>query len=140
MSIEFLRNKPANAIKLICAVNFKAALIFLLLFSVVSVFDQPLYFDDYQDLYGPMIGNLRLMLIYLAVTDLAIYGYCHFSNNYQAVFIMGVFLLSLILGVEAYGLLNQVPIDDNYAWFFLYLGASHLSYAHWKVEPTTSNT
>lgn len=139
MNIQILRGKPLSALRLICAVNFKASLTFLLLVSVISVLDQPIFFDDYSDLYGPMIGNLRLMLLYLAISDFAVYGYCRFSGNYQAILLLGVFFLTLILAVEFYGVLNQVPIDENYAWFFLYLGLSHLGYGRFTIDTIDSN-
>jgi hypothetical protein len=42
--------------------------------------------------------------------------------------VMGLFLLLLIISIEFYGVINEVAVDENYRWFFLYLGLSHLAY------------
>lgn len=116
-------------IKLLLTVNFSASVIFLFLVSAVSLFGQPVLFEDGSDLYGPMASNLRLMLLYLCLTELAVCSFCRFSDQYQGVLLMGLFLLLLAVSVDFYGEINDVPIDENYARFFIYLGVSHVAYA-----------
>ncbi|WP_347989441.1 hypothetical protein [Methylomonas sp. AM2-LC] len=121
-------SKNFDVLKLICSINFNASLIILAVVSVISAMGSTLIFDDQTDLYGPMSGNLRLMLFYLCLTEVAVYSYCRFSGDYKGLLVLGVFLLLLTLSLEFYGSINQVPIDENYQWFFLYMGLSHLSY------------
>lgn len=123
-----VNNKGFNVLKLILAINFNAAVIFLLIVGVISAMGSTLFFDDQSELYGPMASNLRLMLIYLCLTELAVYSFCRFEGNYQGLLILGAFLLILMVSIEFYGAINQVAIDDNYPWFFLYLSLSHIGY------------
>lgn len=128
MNNSGVNNKGFNVLKLILAVNFNAAVIFSLIVGVLSAMGSTLFFEDQSQLYGPMASNLRLMLIYLCLTELAVYSFCRFGDNYQGLLILGAFLLILVVSIEFYGAINQIPIDDNYPWFFLYLGLSHIGY------------
>lgn len=128
MNTSIVSNKSINFLRLVLAVNFNAAVIFLLIVSVLTAMGNTLFFEDYGDLYGPMDNNLRLMLIYLCVTEIGVYSFCRYSNNNQGIFLMGLFLLLLIVSIEFYGVINEVAVDENYAWFFLYLGLSHLCF------------
>lgn len=128
MNNSIVSDKSVSFLRLILAVNFNAAVIFMLIVSVLTAMGNPLFFDDYGDLYGPMDNNLRLMLIYLCITELGVYSFCRYSDNYRAMMVMGLFLLLLIISIEFYGVINEVAVDENYRWFFLYLGLSHLAY------------
>lgn len=119
-------SKSLAVLKILLQVNFNASVIFLLIVSVFSLAGSDFFFADQRDLYGPLAGNLRLMLIYLCLTEIAVYSYCHFSHNNQGIVILGIFLLLLIASLQFYGYVNQIPIDTNYHFFFLYLGLSHI--------------
>jgi hypothetical protein len=126
MNNRVVTDKSLNILKLLSAVNFNAAVIFLLIVSVISALGSTLFFEDQSELYGPLASNLRLMLVYLCLTELSVYSFCRFRDNYQGILILGMFLLLLMVSIEFYGVINQVPIDDNYRWLFLYLGLSHI--------------
>lgn len=128
MSNGIVINKNLHFLKLLLSINFSAALIFLVLVSLISMLGNPLFFEDQNELYGPMAGNLRLMLIYLCLTELAVCSFCRFSDNFRGVVVLGLFLLLLAVAIEFYGEINQVEVDENYRWFFLYLGLSHIAY------------
>lgn len=126
-SIPFTKLQPI--VQLVLAVNFTAALIFMVLVSFMTFLGHSVLFEDHSDLYGPMDSNLRLMMLYLCLTEIAVCSFCHFSKQYQGVLLMGCFLLVLAVSVDFYGEINQVPIDEHYRWFFAYLGLSHVAYA-----------
>lgn len=128
MNNNIATGKSLNFLKLLLAVNFNAAVIFLLIASLLSALGSTLFFDDQSDLYGPLASNLQLMLVYLSLTELSVYSFCHFNNNFQNLMLLGMFLLLLAVSIEIYSTLNQIPIDENYRWFFLYLGLSHIGY------------
>lgn len=128
MNDNVMTGKSLGLLRTLCAVNFNAAVVFLFVVSVMSAMGSTFFFEDESELYGPMMGNLRLMLFYLCLTEVAVYSYCRYKDDYKAILVLGLFLLVLIVSVEFYGLINDVPVDDNYGWFFLYLGLSHLLY------------
>ena len=128
MKANVTNEKSLNFLKMLCAVNFNASVIFLLIVSAVSALGSTLFFEDQSDLYGPMASNLRLMLVYLCLTELSVCSFCRFKGENRGILMMGVFLLLLLVSIEFYGTINQVPVDEGYRWFFLYLGLSHIGY------------
>lgn len=129
MNTSAISNKGINIVKLILAVNFNAAVIFLFIVGILTAMGSNLFFEDRSELYGPMSNNLRLMLVYLCIVEVAVYSYCHFERNYQALLVLGIFLLLLVVSIEFYGAINEVPVDENYRWFFMYLGLSHMGFS-----------
>lgn len=128
MNNSIVTGKSINVLKLLLAVNFNASVIFLLIATVISALGGTLFFEDQSELYGPLASNLRLMLVYLSLTELSVYSFCRFNNSYQNLTLLGMFLLLLAVSIEIYSAINQIPVDENYRWFFLYLGLSHIGY------------
>lgn len=65
MITKFLSHKMLQWLSMLSAINFNVAVIFLLVVSFISAAGSSMFFDNNSDLYGPLAGNLRLMLIYL---------------------------------------------------------------------------
>lgn len=128
MNPRSLSNTSLNLFQLLLQVNFNASVLFVLIASVFSMAGSELFFQNSNDLYGPLANNLRLVLLYLCLVQLAVYGFHQVSNNYVAVVCLGLFLLVLILSLEFYCTINQIEIDPNYQQVFLYSGLSHLLY------------
>ena len=128
MNATVIVNKSLSLLKLLFQINFNASVIFLLIVSVISMMGSDFFFSDNSDLYGPLAHNLRFVLFYLCMIELGVYSYCRFVDNYQAIAVLGVFILLLITSLEVYSVINQVPVDENYARFFWYSGLSHLGF------------
>ncbi|WP_305906879.1 hypothetical protein Q9L42_018685 [Methylomarinum sp. Ch1-1] len=128
MNTQVSMHKSLSILKVVLQVNFQASVIFLLIASIMSIGGSQFFFAQLSEIYGPLAGNLRLMLAYLCLAEIAIYSYCHFSKNYKGIALLGVFLLLLIASLQFYGYVNEIPIDNNYNWFFLYIGLSHILY------------
>ncbi len=137
LSIQPSMSKSLTVVKILVQVNFNAAVIFLLIVSVFSIAGSEFFFSDLADLYGPLAGNLRMMLAYLCLTEVAVYSYCRYSHNNQGLVVLGIFLLFLILSLQFYGYINQIPIDKNYYGFFLYLGLSHILFGAFSSPDKT---
>jgi len=125
---KFLNQKTLPLLSLMSAINFNGAVIFLLVVSLFSAAGSSLFFDNNSELYGPLAGNLRLMLIYLTLSQFAGYCFCSYSQNYRPLLPIGLFWLLLMGSIEFYGMVNQIPIDEDYGRLFLYLGLSNLFY------------
>jgi hypothetical protein len=128
MNSVAIASKSLSLLKLLLQVNFNASVIFLLIVSVISMTGSDYFFTDNSDLYGPLANNLRFVLFYLCMIEIGVYSFCRFVDNYQGIALLGVFILLLIASLEVYSVINQVPVDDNYARLFLYSGLSHLGF------------
>lgn len=128
MNTRSLSRTSLNILHIFLQVNFNASVILILLASVLSLTGSEFFFENTSDLYGPLANNLRLVLIYLCLVQIAVYGFYQMSSNYAAIVALGAFLLILILSLEYYSSVNQVEIDENYQQVFLYAGLSHLLY------------
>ncbi|MCX7100426.1 MAG: hypothetical protein NTX38_02755 [Methylobacter sp.] len=120
MNNKTSETKMLPLFKILPAINFNFAVIFLLIVSVTSATGSTAFFDNNADLYGALASNLRLMLI--------VYCFCSYSQNYRLLIPVGMFWLMLMGSIEFYGMVNQIAIDEDYRWFFLYLGISNLAY------------
>lgn len=136
MIAKFLNQKTLQLLSMLSAVNFNAAIIFLLIVSLISAAGSVVIFDNNSELYGPLAGNLRLMLVYLTLSQFAAYCFCSYTQNYRPLMPVGLFWLLLMGSIEFYGMVNQIPIDEDYGRLFLYLGLSNLVYGGVMVIKT----
>jgi len=126
--------------KILLETNFYISVLILLTGCLLSVSDSYSFFEFNEDLYGALDNNLRIIMIYLAMTELAILIYCYFRDNFQIMIPVGFFLLMMIISMRLYGEINDIAIDDNFSPFFLYTGLSHLLYgAMLRIERKMSN-
>lgn len=128
MQTKTLAGKTLDLVELLLQVNFNAAVLLVLISSALSIFGGASYFEDHSDLYGPLANNLRLMMFYLSLVQIAVYSFYFYGNSPAAVAGLGVFLLLLTTSLEFYAAINQIEIDEKYAELFLYAGASQLVY------------
>jgi hypothetical protein len=118
--------KGQQILKFLLEANFILSVIALLAGGFLSVPESYSFFEFNEDLYGALDNNLRMIMIYLAMTEIVILGYCFFRKNYQALVPVGFFLILMIGSMEFYGEINAVEIDKNFPLFFLYIGLSHI--------------
>lgn len=128
MNTQSISNKSLNLLQILLQINFNASVIFVLLVSILTITGSELFFENSADLYGPLANNLRIVLVYICMMQLAVYGFYQINNNYAGVFVLGVFLLVMIIALKFYAVINQIEVDDNYHQVFLYAGFSHLLY------------
>lgn len=98
----------------------------LIVGSLLSLSDRYSLFDFNQELYGELINNIRIIMVYLALTEIAICIYCMVRKNTQAFVLVGFFLILMLGSVYFYGEINDVEIDEDLYLFFLYTGVSHI--------------
>lgn len=128
MNTHSLASTSLNVVKVLLQVNFNASVIFVLLASLLTLTGSEFFFENNSDLYGPLANNLRMVLVYLFLVQLAVYAFYQVSSNYGAVVVLGTFLLILIGALEFYCTINQIEVDENYQCLFLYAGLSHFLY------------
>ena len=117
-----------KSIKLLLEANFYISVIVLIAGCLLSVSDSYSLFEFNEDLYGALDNNLRIIMIYLAMTEAMILMYCFFRHNFQVMIPVGFFLVMMIGSMRFYGEINAISIDENFFVFFLYTGISHILY------------
>ena len=115
-----------QSIKFLIQVNFYISVIVLVAGGILSVSGSYSLFEFNEDLYGALDNNLRMIMVYLALTESVILGYCFFRKNFHVMIPVGFFLILMIGSMEFYGEINSIEIDANFPLFFLYTGISHI--------------
>ncbi|MCX7108074.1 MAG: hypothetical protein NTV66_10980 [Methylococcales bacterium] len=118
--------KAFKSIKFLLEANFYLSVIVLLAGCSLSVSDNYSLFAFNEDLYGALDNNLRMIMVYLAITEIVILLYCYFRKNFRVMIPVGFFLILMIGSMEFYGDINSIEIDDSFPLFFLYTGISHI--------------
>jgi hypothetical protein len=118
--------KSIQSIKFLLEVNFYISVIVLIAGGLLSVSGSYSIFAFNEELYGALDNNLRMIMVYLAMTESVILGYCFFRKNFQVMIPVGFFLILMIGSMEFYGEINSIEIDENFPLFFLYTGLSHI--------------
>lgn len=117
-----------KSIKFLLEVNFYISVFVLIAGCLFSVSDRYSIFEFNEDLYGALDNNLRIIMIYLAMTEMVILIYCYFRHNFQVMIPVGFFLIMMIASMRVYGEINDIGIDETFPLFFLYTGLSHILY------------
>jgi hypothetical protein len=118
--------KGLQSIKFLLEVNFYISVIVLIAGGMFSGLGSYSIFEFNEELYGALDNNLRMIMVYLAMTESVILGYCFFRKNFQVMIPVGFFLILMIGSMEFYGEINSIEIDENFPLFFLYTGLSHI--------------
>ena len=132
--------KGLQSIKFLLEVNFYISVIVFTAGGILSLSGNYSFFEFNEDLYGALDNNLRMIMVYLAMTEGVILGYCYFRKDFQAMIPVGFFLILMIGSMEFYGEINSIEIDDNFPMFFLYTGLSHILFGVMaSIEKNSAN-
>jgi len=121
-----ITSKTMQSIKFLLDANFYLSVIILIAGGLSSITDNYSIFEFNEDLYGALDNNLRIMMVYLAITEIVVIAYCLFRKKFQIMAAVGFFLVLMIGSMEFYGEVNAVEIDPSFSLFFLYTGISHI--------------
>lgn len=115
-----------QSLKLLIDINFYVSVVVLVVGCLFSAVPEYSFFEFNEELFGAMVNNLKMMMLYLAATECVILAYCFFTGKYHFTVLIGFFLILMIGSLQFYGEVNSVDIDENLPLFFLYVGLSHL--------------
>lgn len=115
-----------RCLKLVIEANFYISVIVMLVVCLASFIGSYPVFMLNEALYGPLANNFRLMLLYLAISEVIICSYCFTAKKPHLVLVAGFFLILAIGSLMFYGTINDIEIDANLFLFFLYTGLSHI--------------
>ncbi len=121
-----LSNHKFTALRILIELNFYCAVAILIGASFLSINDEYSLFIFNEDLYGALDNNLRMIMVYLALTECVVLFYCFVTKNFRFMMPVGFFLILMIGSMEFYGEINTVAIDEHFPIFFMYTGMSHI--------------
>lgn len=121
-----MTSKVFQTLKFLVTANFYLSVIVLMVGGISSVSGSDAIFEFNMEFYNPLLNNLRIMMIYLAISEISVCVYCFLKDKFQAIILAGFFLVLITGLLEFYGQINEIPIDPNYPPFFLYIGFSHI--------------
>lgn len=119
-------SKSLTILTWIVEINFYLSIIVLIAGGILSFSDNGSLFEFNVDLYGPLANNLRMMLIYLAFTEIFLCVGCFLLGKTQFFMLIGFSLVLLTGSLQVYGAINDIEVDPNLSIFFTYTGLSHL--------------
>ncbi|MDO9162555.1 MAG: hypothetical protein Q8N35_04245 [Methylococcaceae bacterium] len=131
-----------QGLKAIITANFYVSVLVLVVGSGFCISPTYSYFEFNEELFGEMSNNLRLIMLYLGITELIVCAYCFLTQRIQFFIPVGFFLILMIGSIKFYGEVNNVEVDENFPLFFLYTGISHVvfgSLAEIKQRINTPN-
>jgi hypothetical protein len=126
MDFDPMTSKTFHSLDLLLAINFVISVLLLIMGCLLSLSDRYSLFDLNQDLYGELMSNFKITLVYVAITELIVCAYCFFSKKSQYFVLVGFFLILMIASVHFYSEINTIEIDENFSLFLLYIGVSHI--------------
>ncbi len=114
--------------KSIIGLNFIISAVLLIAASILSFSENYSIFTFNIELYGPIGNNLRIMMVYIVLAEIAMIILCYYNQNFQDMLIVGAFLVLIAGSLEFYSQANQIPIDLEMKLLFLYVGLSHVGF------------
>jgi hypothetical protein len=123
--MNVMANKLNPVGKLLIDANFYLSALILLYGGFTAITETQNLFDFNEDLYGAIHNNLRIALLYLAMTEVVVLIYSWVTKQPRMILFVGVFLIMMLGSLAFYSNVNVVPIDKNLEVFFLYTGISH---------------
>ncbi|MEC4746904.1 hypothetical protein [Methylomicrobium sp. Wu6] len=120
--------KIFTILKWFVEVNFYLSVVVLITAGFLAISDNGSVFEFNADLYGPLANNLRIMLIYLAVTEAFLCIGCILLGKNEFFMLIGFSLVLMTVSLKVYGVINDMEVDPNLSIFFIYTGLSHLAF------------
>lgn len=119
-------SKVMEVTKFFAEANFYISVLVLVFGGLTAITQNYSVFEFNEDLFGAMHNNLRIALLYLAMTEIVVCLYCFATKQPKLMLFVGYFLIMMMGSLAFYGKINGVPIDTNIPVFFLYTGVSHI--------------
>ncbi len=124
--MSFVDHKSGQALKFVVDANYYISVLVLLYCGFTAVTESFNVFKFDEELWGAMHNNLRMVLLYLAMTEVVIFIYCFATKQPKLMLYVGFFMVMMLGSLAFYGKINGIPIDQNLHLFFLYVGSSHI--------------
>jgi len=115
-------------LKWLVELNFYFSIIVLVIGCLMSVTENNSFFEFNVELYGALANNLRMILVYLALTEVFLCLWCYFLGKTQFFMLIGLSLMLMTGSLQVYSVINDIEVDPNLSIFFIYTGLSHVAF------------
>ena len=106
--------------------NFYAS-VWLSIAGGILIFNNPeLIVFDTEDLFGPLRNNLLFAALILSINQLILWFARYSRNATKEALLMGLLFLLVAGGLQYYGRVNGIPVNDWCSIAALYIGLSHV--------------
>jgi hypothetical protein len=127
-NIKAMPSKSLALLKGLVEANFYVSVAVLIAGCMLSISEDASIFEFNVDLYGPLANNLRMILVYLALTEVFLCIGCFLLKKAQFFILIGLSLVLMIGSLAVYGMINDIQVDPNLSVFFAYTGLSHIAF------------
>jgi hypothetical protein len=93
----------------------------------ILIFNRPdLIVPDADDLFGPLHNNLLFAALILAINQLILWFTRYTRNESKEALLMGLLFMLVSGGLQYYGRVNGIPVNDWCSIAAFYVGMSHV--------------
>ena len=117
-----------NIYQRLIRLNFTLSVWIMIVNGIAVLFNPHLLFSDSLELYGPLIRNLGLVMLYLAIAELILWYARYSRNGHREALFAGGFIVITVIGIRFYSMVNHLPFNNIALFIGLYVGLSHLFY------------
>lgn len=121
-------------LKIPLELNYAISAILLVSAALMPMIGEGSLFLDEEEIYGPLGNNLRLMGIYLALSDLLLWFYCFLKSDYSSLTFWGLFHLLIPNALQMYADVNDLPIEYESTKLFWYTGLSRIAFGLYMIK------
>ena len=92
----------------------------------IAVFSDPnLILPDEEGLFGPLRNNLLIVVGYLLVGQIGLWGVRYIKGGYFEALVMGYSFAATAFGARIYADVNSLPISDTFSLALGYFALAH---------------
>ena len=120
--------KLTRSIVIVASINFTISVWVIVGNGVLYVLRPEWFFGDQLQLHGPLVRNLGLVFVYLAIAELFLWIVRYRKDGHFEAAIAGCFIILTVVSAQFYSTVNHISLDSTFLSVGVYVGASHLLY------------
>ncbi len=115
-------------IKMVAISLVNIAMLIGLCGAVFGLSKPNLIFSESMELYGPLRNNLIFILLYISVSEIALFFLQFYKRIVTESMIIGLIMILIAFGTILYSQINQIPFSIVMFVGCLFIGVAHLFY------------
>ncbi len=120
--------QTSSYLRIIAIIFVNIAMLTGLVGAFLSLTEPDLLFNQSMQLYGPLRNNLIFVLLYVSITEIALFFLQFHKTLVTESLIVGPIMILIAFGTIFYSQVNQIPFSTIIFAGCLFIGAGHLFY------------